>query len=382
MTKNLFWIAFIVLVTTLQAAAQSTTITKAGCSSNAASLQFASGDLKNIPAASCYGMRLSQGKRYAAWQAETDPGESLFVFDGTQIVQPDFTQNRRYVDFQFEPDDTLFIETGNLTPAPPMQYLYDVPLRRILESCESYHLESCKLLFKHSHPELETYSKIDDVNFARLVAAKSACALDAYIDTPNYVDLTGDGKPEAIVVAWTCNTGNAGPDIHDVYTLSADGKIVELQIGDDRRENAGRLFGNRNSDLQVEDGKLVQRWSDTSGRKDPLVVRYRWDGSMFRPQTIQAARPFKPSYDCSRATVETEAAICYVESLAQLDVRLSQVYGQALKATSPKQRPLLQDEQRAWVNKRNTECTIYKWWVECLTKMYETRIDELTPKKQ
>lgn len=57
---------------------------------------------------------------------------------------------------------------------------------------------------------------------------------DIHIDHLEYFDLTGDGQDEAVVVASTCMTGTAGPDIHAVYKRDVDGKVVELPFLDAR----------------------------------------------------------------------------------------------------------------------------------------------------
>src|SRR3954471_22966894 len=51
-----------------------------------------------------------------------------------------------------------------------------------------------------------------------------------HIDHLEYYDFTGDGQPEAIVVASTCMTGTAGPDVHAVYTRRPDGTLAELPL--------------------------------------------------------------------------------------------------------------------------------------------------------
>jgi len=56
-----------------------------------------------------------------------------------------------------------------------------------------------------------------------------------------YHDFIGDGQQEAVVIASTCMTGTAGPDIHAVYKRDADGKVVELPF----RHAEGDPFFNR-----------------------------------------------------------------------------------------------------------------------------------------
>ena len=83
------------------------------------------------------------------------------------------------------------------------------------------------------------------------------------IDHLEYFDLTRDGQEEAIVVASTCMTGTAGPDVHSIFTRDSTGKVAELPF---QREEAQTLsfnkkrrlpvFGNPNYTLRVENGRF------------------------------------------------------------------------------------------------------------------------------
>jgi uncharacterized protein YecT (DUF1311 family) len=206
---------------------------------------------------------------------------------------------------------------------------------------------------------------------------------DIHIDHLEYFDFTGDGQQEAVVVASTCMTGTAGPDIHAVYKRDVDGRVVELPFldarGDPPLSNWNHLtipvFGNPNFGLSVENGELVVRWRDTSDREAPLVVWCKWDGKKFVLDHMKVDGPFPTSYDCAKATKELDRAICYSPSLAALDVQLGQVYQAVLKQLPPDRKLELQAQQREWLARR--ECTIYKWWVDCLKDLYTNRIAEL-----
>src|SRR5215470_2665616 len=157
-----------------------------------------------------------------------------------------------------------------------------------------------------------------------------------HVDHMEYFDFLGDGKQEAVVVASTCMTGTAGPDVHAVYTRGADGKLVELPFlnakGDPPISNSKSedekipVFGNPNFTLKVESGKLVARWGDSSDREEPLVVWYKWDSAKFIVDHVKIEGPFPTSYDCSKATKELDRAICYSPSVAAMDLELGQVY--------------------------------------------------------
>jgi uncharacterized protein len=99
--------------------------------------------------------------------------------------------------------------------------------------------------------------------------------------------------------------------------------------------------------------------------------------------TGTAAKPYATSYDCAKAEKdgdETAQAICYVESLARLDVELAKTYKAYLAGRNADARKMALAEQRAWLKQRNDECGIYKVWVDCLTNAYNDRIAELKEK--
>lgn len=205
-----------------------------------------------------------------------------------------------------------------------------------------------------------------------------------HIDHLEYHDFIADGQQEAVVIASTCMTGTAGPDIHAVYKRDADGKVVELPFrhaeGDPFFNRNGwkiPVFGNANYGLAVENGELVARWRDSSDREAPLVVWYKWDGKKFVLDHMKVDGPFPTSYDCAKATKELDRAICYSPSVAALDVQLGQAYRAVLKQLPPDKKPELQSQQREWLSRREKECTIYKWWVDCLKDLYTKRITEL-----
>ena len=143
----------------------------------------------------------------------------------------------------------------------------------------------------------------------------------------DHYDFKGNGKPEAIVVASSCATGTAGPDVHSVIARDTSGDLVELKIPEADEKVYDNMFGNRNSDLSVENGLLVSAFEDDAGRDTPpLIITYNWNGKEFVIVSIKKTGVFKTSYDCAKADSETENAICHVKQLADLDVQLGSVY--------------------------------------------------------
>jgi uncharacterized protein YecT (DUF1311 family) len=230
--------------------------------------------------------------------------------------------------------------------------------------------------------------KIEKEELSAYLAKQFGCEAEeveaVYFWSVDQFDFLGKGYDQAVVVASTCMTGTAGPDVHSVFTRDDKGELKELKIEEVKMEHRV-LFGNANSGFRVENGLLVQRFWDTSGRDAPLLIKYKWDAAkeQFTAVSVEAAKPYRTSYDCAKAEEaqdETAQAICYVKSLADLDIELAGVYKAYLDTLTSAERRNAIEEQRNWLAKRNADCGIYKWWVECLTDKYNGRISELRQK--
>ena len=230
--------------------------------------------------------------------------------------------------------------------------------------------------------------KITEVEIKQAINHRSGvyeCAsLDQiHIDHLEYFDFLGDPNQQAIVVASTCMTGTAGPDVHAVYARNAQGRLVELPFLDAKGDPPPPskqipVFGNPNYGLTVENGELVARWIDASDRgDDPVVARYKWNGNRFVLDRLDVKGPYPTSYDCAKAGRELDRAICYSPGVAALDLRLGQIYRRLVQQLPPERKQQLQSQQRDWLAQREKQCVIYKWWVDCLTDKYTKRIAEL-----
>ncbi|MEM5470090.1 lysozyme inhibitor LprI family protein [Celeribacter marinus] len=82
------------------------------------------------------------------------------------------------------------------------------------------------------------------------------------------------------------------------------------------------------------------------------------------------------SFDCNKATTETEIAICSDPELSALDDRLSAIYVRGRQVTKNVSGSDLkiQTDQINWLNKRN-QCGLE---TDCLVNAYQTRIKELS----
>jgi hypothetical protein len=127
-----------------------------------------------------------------------------------------------------------------------------------------------------------------------------------------YFDFTGDGQAEAVVLASTCATGTAGPDVHAVVTRQPDGSLADLEIPAPTEKHQAALFGRIFHELSVEVGLLVETYHDESGRLNPLVIKYRWKGrdKVFQAADAKIAPRYQGSFDCNEAKTTVENAIC------------------------------------------------------------------------
>jgi uncharacterized protein YecT (DUF1311 family) len=224
--------------------------------------------------------------------------------------------------------------------------------------------------------------KIDEDDLRVYLAKENDCPPDQiYLSTLEQADLLKLGYDQAVVVASTCMTGTAGPDVHAVFTRDSNGEIRDLKMQEVKLPHAA-LFGNSNSELRIGDGVLVEVYHDTSERDDPLIVKFKWNPAkdMFEIASVEAAPEYKTSYDCAKAEQqgdETALAICYVESLADLDVELAERYKAYLARLNDQERKKAVEEQREWLKERDKSCVVYKMWVDCLEGAYKKRIAEL-----
>jgi uncharacterized protein YecT (DUF1311 family) len=199
------------------------------------------------------------------------------------------------------------------------------------------------------------------------------------IDNLEYFDFVGDGNEEAVVVASTCATGTAGPDVHAVVRRNPDGSLIDLKVPEPTDKQQASLFGRTFYEFNVQDGILVETYHDESGRTDPLVIRCRWNAHDHGFQIVEAKTPplYKTSFDCDKAKTGVENAICYSSTAAALDLALNQTYKAWLDNLNDAESDVLMKEQRDWLNKRNLICGEDRSVFECLETLYRARLLEL-----
>lgn len=106
-----------------------------------------------------------------------------------------------------------------------------------------------------------------------------------------YGDLDGDGREEAVFMAYTCMSGTGGTDFYGVLKLLPGGKIISLPIQDAPKPYKGRdpYAGLRGrTRLEIQGGKLLQIFPTYPDEKacnscseGERKFIYRWDGHQF-----------------------------------------------------------------------------------------------------
>ena len=173
-----------------------------------------------------------------------------------------------------------------------------------------------------------------------------------------YFDFTGDGQDDAVVLASTCATGTAGPDVHVVLARQPDGSLADLKVPDPSEKQQAALFGRVFYEFSVKDGLLVETYHDESGRPNPLVIKYQWSkqDKEFQTADVKVAPRYKASFDCDKATTTVENAICYSSTVASLDLAVNQSYKTWLDNLNGADSDILTKEQKDWLRKRNLIC--------------------------
>lgn len=100
------------------------------------------------------------------------------------------------------------------------------------------------------------------------------------------------------------------------------------------------------------------------------------------PQPLPPPRSSRdsPSFDCRTATHSIERAICGDATLSDFDARMGQQYQQALRLRKPNETQSLVDQQRSWIQQRNTACGAVAGNVvwSCVLDMTKQRIAALS----
>ena len=107
-----------------------------------------------------------------------------------------------------------------------------------------------------------------------------------------------------------------------------------------------------------EEHEMTSKYS----KLNPLIL------SLVLSTCLLATNAYAASFDCSKASSNTEAMICADAQLSDLDSKLSAAYINALKGSS--NGATLKDEQRKWLRYIRAKCSD----ADCLKKAYRERI--------
>jgi len=86
---------------------------------------------------------------------------------------------------------------------------------------------------------------------------------------------------------------------------------------------------------------------------------------------------YKPSFDCTKATIEIEKTICSVKALADADAELGLIYKNLFSNLPESEKNRLRKEQIEWLASRNTSCLSPKANVICIQNLYFKRMNTL-----
>lgn len=98
------------------------------------------------------------------------------------------------------------------------------------------------------------------------------------------------------------------------------------------------------------------------------------------PPVIQSAAP---SFDCDQAGNEIERLICSDPKLSALDLRMAELFSDAMKAAKTPSRAELLAEQRGWLKNRNSCLKRTEPRRNCVLEHYSqrnSRLEELLTK--
>lgn len=91
---------------------------------------------------------------------------------------------------------------------------------------------------------------------------------------------------------------------------------------------------------------------------------------------VPASTTNGPSFDCAKAALPAEKAICASPQLAALDRELAATYGDTLRTAAAAQQTRQRDAQKHWLAQRNA-CGTAADTPVCLTEIYRRRLVEL-----
>lgn len=173
----------------------------------------------------------------------------------------------------------------------------------------------------------------------------------------------------------TASNDTVGTFVYVSPRNDADKTIIEALKTGDQISIKGIIEGDLMRHLEIKPAILFQPGNILA----PIEAQQTTNSS--QPTTISVAEsapenmqtPWKPSFDCTKASSFSEVAICSDSLLGKLDGALSENYRYMLAADiGDGAKSNLKITQKKWLSERNS-CTDN----QCLTATYRQRIDEI-----
>jgi uncharacterized protein len=198
----------------------------------------------------------------------------------------------------------------------------------------------------------------------------------------DFIDLNGDGAPDALVIFYSsywCGTGGCNMLVFQgqkdkTFRLVSKTSLIRPPLtASDRKTNRWRDLIVDVSGGGIAPKKVALQFDGKKYPFNPSILPSLAKSASIKgtvlfpegsePQTITATvtqlsstQAAKPSFDCKKARGEVETLICKDSELANLDRSLSEVYQAALKGAEqfpPKDLANFKAEQIGWVKGRN-----------------------------
>ena len=130
-----------------------------------------------------------------------------------------------------------------------------------------------------------------------------------FVNNIEYFDVTDDGREEAIVIASSCYTHTAGPDIVGVYQANLDGEIQPLEFKESLQSHLIRW--NPNKQVLIGFTGAYEAGDRNCCPSKEKIVEYQWDNNIQR---------FRILSEETRERVHRNKAFwdddCYIDTVA------------------------------------------------------------------
>ncbi|WP_258011637.1 lysozyme inhibitor LprI family protein, partial [Burkholderia thailandensis] len=156
----------------------------------------------------------------------------------------------------------------------------------------------------------------------------------------------------------------------NVVAVSSPDSAVEPADASSTVIAAGASIGDGAS-AAVSDTRVAPAGADVPTQEASSSFPVTPDAPVSNSQTIGGRRTYQTSFDCTRAVMSDEVAVCGDPGLAAMDVELAAYYSNYLSRSVDPQ--ILIQSQRAWLQER-TACGAD---LDCLRRGYGARIGQM-----